>query len=191
MLATDLALKLDAPPREMQAAGRRALAAIEEWALESFSAELLRANIAEGLLAHGLVGSAAELIDPFIEEDPRVNHWVFHNTRVGLDVVRGRLTDALRRAQQLDDLRLPNLVGDVEFHDKQAWAELWSGHPDAALGRLTRLLNTVADIKKARFTGACLALAARAAADLAAAARFGPERRQQLADEDKSGSWPA
>jgi hypothetical protein len=167
----------------MQAAGRRALAAVEEWDLESFHTELLRTNIAEGLLVHGWVGSAAEHVDPFIEQDLRVDHWAVNLARVGLDVVRGHLADALERAQQLDDLSLPDFVGDVEFHDKQAWAELWSGHPGAALDRLTGLLNTVADTKQARFSGACLALAARGAADLATTTRAGPGRRQQLADQ--------
>jgi tetratricopeptide (TPR) repeat protein len=174
---TDLQLRQGAPTDEIEKASRSGLLAADRWNLDNYESALLRANVAAGLFRAGHVDRAVALVDPVTDGDPVLRRWVTHQMRIQLDVARGRLDEALTRVVQLDSIAVTPLSNKLEFDAAMATAELWAGRPEAALTRLLGVLDEATGTDVAHDAGECLALATRAAADLAAAE---PGRRRPL-----------
>jgi tetratricopeptide (TPR) repeat protein len=174
---TDLQLRQGAPVDEIEKASRSSLWAAERWNLDNYESALLRANVAAGLLRAGHLDRAAALVDPVTTGDPVLRRWVTHQMRIQLDVARGRLDEALTRVAQLGSIAVTPLSNKLEFDAAMATAELWADRPEAALTRLLGVLDEATGTDVVQDAGECLALATRAAADLAAAE---PRRRKPL-----------
>lgn len=166
---TDLLLRRGAPAEELEEAGRRGLEAAERWDLASPGSAVVRSNIAEAYFRAGHVERAAGFVDPVTDGAATQRNWAAHSTRVGLDVARGRLDDALARVVELDRIPVTALANKIEHDAGMATVELWAGRPEAALKRLLAVLDEASGTDVAQQSGECLALVARAAADLAAA----------------------
>ena len=184
--ATDLVLKTDGSCEEMEAAGRRALDVIEAWGLDSGASNTVRANMARGFRLHGRPQRAADVLGdvggPVEGDGVLLEEWPLHLECLALDTLRGRHEEALARATVLDSLRLPMFAVEPEYHEVLAGAELWAGQADRARIRLEGFLGSVAPTESSQYSGACLAMAARAAADVAARSRAGAAQRAELAE---------
>ena len=149
----------------------------------SSGATLLAANAAEALLALGRTGEAAAVIDPLTPGPPDRDHWVVHDLRAEIDLLRGDLGAAARRRQLLDAITAP--IGSVDFarEDAQRAAELalWAGRPGDALAEVQQALPLFQDADPSITCGRLLAAGMRACADLAGQARA---RRDSSATED-------
>ena len=121
--AADVAL------RGLKAAGQAGLAA-------SWPATVLAANAAEALLALGRTTEAAALVDPLTSGPPDRDHWLVHQARAEIDVLRGDIDAATRRRRMID--AIPGHRGNVDFarESAQRAAELAlrAGRPGDALG---------------------------------------------------------
>ena len=168
---TDLLLRRGAPAEEVEAAGRPGLEAAERWDVTSPESFALRSNVAEAFLRAGHVDRAAGFIDPVTDAVPALGSWATQSARVELDTARGRLDDALARVAQLDRIVIQPLSNKVQHDAGMAAAELWADRPEAALTRLLSVLDEATGTDVAHDAGECLALVARAAADVAAADR--------------------
>jgi DNA-binding CsgD family transcriptional regulator/tetratricopeptide (TPR) repeat protein len=133
----------------------------------------LAANAAEALLARGRTDEAASLIVPLTTGPPDRSHWVVHELRAQIDLLRGELAAATQRQQQIVAIAGP--IGSVDFGTESAQraAELalWVQRPDEALGEVRRALALFKTSDMAILCGRLLASGMRACADLAEQAR--------------------
>ena len=104
--------------------------------------DIVAGNACEALLAVGRTAEAAALIDPLTAGPPDRNHWLVHEDRAEIDLLRGDTDAATRRLQEID-ARYAH-IGHVEFARESARraAELalWDGRPSDALNRVQRVL---------------------------------------------------
>jgi DNA-binding CsgD family transcriptional regulator/tetratricopeptide (TPR) repeat protein len=139
----------------------------------SFDATVLISNAAEGLISRGHTSEAAALIDPLTAEPLDHDHWVVHEWRAEIDLLRGNIAAAASRRQQVDDLigHSGGIDWACESVTRAAELALWSGRPAAALAevRHVQALFQVPDL--AILCGRLLAAGMRACADLAELAR--------------------
>jgi len=164
-IETDIVLRFGGGPEALVAAGRRGLAAAEEWHLQTFRAFGVRSNIAAGLLRAGRVAEAAQLVDPYTEDPNYVEVHHLVGVRVALEVVRGRLKEAAACLEALE-LALPWVAEDLEATALVVPCELWSDRPDLAWERLRLILEAETGSDRVS-AGECQVLLVRAAADLA------------------------
>lgn len=177
---TDLLLMACHPPDEVERAARPGLVGSRTWGIESFERSVLLANVAIAWIRAGRIGRAAELLEPVVERGRSSNLWLLRVLMADVDVARGRREAARRRFDELlshDGADLQFLAADL------ALFELWERRPDRALDVLEGLFGRPARPNIPGETGVALALAARAAADLAAVdPRHGtPAGRRRLA----------
>jgi DNA-binding CsgD family transcriptional regulator len=159
----------------------RGLDAARQAGLASWDmATILAANASEALLALGRTGEAAALIDPLTAGPPDRAHWLVHEARAEVDLLRGDIGAALRRWQLIS--AFPAMISRVDFTyesaQRAAEAWLWAGRPDDALQETRQAL---AEFKVPDLTILCgrlLAAGMGACADLAERARA---RRDQPA----------
>ena len=139
----------------------------------SFSASFLAGNAAEALLAGGQTAEAAALIDPLTTGPPDRLHWVVHEARAEIDLLRGDFNAAARRRQQIDALFANIRQAEFARESAQRAVELalWAGHPGDALHEAQRALPLFRTRYLAVFCGRLLAAGMRACADLAEQAR--------------------
>ena len=187
---------------EVVAAGRPGLKSATAWGLETIPTFLLRANMAKALRLAGEVHRAAELIDPVpVGDQPTYEDLGVQGERASLDMVRGRCGLAVTRYNALTALPATTLANRIEFAENSATVDLWCDRPQAAFDRLLAVLRDSMKTAAAAEVGADLALAARAAADVADASegtrRDLPEQLQRLLDQAQidpfaqSGSFEA
>jgi DNA-binding CsgD family transcriptional regulator len=160
----------------------------------SWGVNILAANAAEALLARGRTAEAAALIDPLTAGPPDRDHWLVHEARAEIDLLRGDIDAAAGRRQLID--AIPAHLSTVDFarESAQRAAELalWAGEPGDALAEVQRLLPLLNTPDLAIFCGRLLAAGLRACADLAEQARA---RRDEPAAEaaraaaDYLASW--
>jgi DNA-binding CsgD family transcriptional regulator len=160
----------------------------------SWGVNILAANAAEALLARGRTAEAAALIDPLTAGPPDRDHWLVHEARAEIDLLRGDIDAAAGRRQLID--AIPAHLSTVDFarESAQRAAELalWAGEPGDALAEVQRLLPLLNTPDLAIFCGRLLAAGLRACADLAEQARA---RRDEPATEaaraaaDYLASW--
>ena len=68
----------------------------------SFGAAILIFNAAEALLAGGRTAEAAALIDPLTAGPPDRDHWITHEARAEIDLLRGDIDAAAARRRLID-----------------------------------------------------------------------------------------
>ena len=169
---------------EVAEAGRPGLESAASWGLETFPALILRGNVSASLRLSGQVARAAELIDAFIgQEQPTHEDVPVQAERASLDLLRGRCAEALARFDSLAALWTPGLSNRIEVAEDVASADLWCGRPRPALDRRVGVLRDSVDTAASTEAGAVLALAARAAADVADASGASDARRRELRDQ--------
>jgi DNA-binding CsgD family transcriptional regulator len=148
----------------------------------SWGVNVLTANAAEALLARGRMAEAAALIDPLTTGPPDRDHWLVHQARAEIDLLRGAIDAAAGRRRLID--AIPDHAGNVDFSRElaQRGAELalWDGHPSDALAEVQRVLPLLKTTDLTIFCGRLLAAGLWACADLAEAARA---RRDEPAAE--------
>jgi DNA-binding CsgD family transcriptional regulator/tetratricopeptide (TPR) repeat protein len=103
---------------------------------------ILAVNAAESLLTAGRTAQAAALIDPLTEGHPDGDHWLAHQCRVEIDLLRGDLEAAARRRQQITALvgQVGNFEWSRESAQRAAELALWAGRPDEAVDAVRRTL---------------------------------------------------
>ncbi len=151
---------------------------------DSWNASYLRRNAAVALIDAGRVADAAAIIDPVTEPGQVADMYVV-SLRAELDVKRGRDSERPEPRTIGLDLRSPEpdlfLGGELDFQLRYAELALWDGEPGDALDQLLVGIEAAAVSDKAQFLGSALAMAMRACADLADAARAAGSR-DALAD---------
>jgi DNA-binding CsgD family transcriptional regulator len=163
----------------------------------SLIATVLACNASEALLAMGRTAEAAALIDPLTIGPPDRLHWLAHEARAEIDLLRGNTGAAAGRRQQIDAL-LAHIghVSHAEFarESAQRAAELalWDGRPGDALAEVQRVLGPFKTPVPSIFCGRLLTAGMRACADLAEQARArrdGPAAEAARAAADGLASW--
>jgi hypothetical protein len=174
---------------------RRGLQAARQAGREaSFDAAILANNVAEALLACGRTAEAAAPIDPLTTGPPDRDHWVAHECRVEIDMLRGDLEAATRRQQQINAAtgHVGSIERDREAADVAAELALWAGRPGDALQEVRRVLAPFTAPDLTIFCGRLLVAGMRACADLAEQARArrdGYAARDALAAAGDLASW--
>jgi DNA-binding CsgD family transcriptional regulator len=149
----------------------------------AWHAGLLAVYAAKALLALGRTGDAAALIDPLTAGPPDRDHWVVHDMRAEIDLLRG-LFEAAEGRRQL----LGAIIAHVGWENyvrgaaqRAAELALWAGRPGDALAEVQQVLPLFRAPDLTILCGQLLASGMRACADLAEQARA---RRDQPAAED-------
>ena len=170
---TDALLKLakfqsaaDVALRGLVAARR---AGLEAW----YGATVLAGNASEALLALGATAQAAALVDPLTTGLPDRDHWVVHEARAEIDLLRGDVKAAAGRHQQVREIIGP--VGNRHYARESAClgaeVALWAGWPGDALDEVRRVFPLFKAPDLTILCGRLLAAGMRACADLAEQAR--------------------
>ena len=139
----------------------------------SFGTAVLTANAAEAMLARGRTSEAAALIDPLTPGPPDRDHYLVHEFRAEIDLLRGDIDTAAKRLQQVDALMggLSGIEQVREAAQRAAEVALWAGRPGDALVKVNRVLTKFKDPDLTIFCGRLLTIGLRACADLAEQAR--------------------
>ena len=177
LLHTDVLLLACACADQVAAAAARGLHVAAVWGLETRGVQVLRFNVATAWTRAGRIGLAAELVDPLTESVSSTTVSLMHVRRAALDWVRGHDEAARARFDALegrDGVDLGLLVTE------RADFEVWHGEPTATLEALSELCQIGSGALQRGETGVPLALAARAAADLAAGSPRAGRRRLEL-----------
>lgn len=173
-----------APADEVAEAGRPALEAAAAWGIETIFVSMVRNNVAEALRRSGQVQRAAEIIDPVTTgREPTVDNYFEHAERAILDLLQGRVEDAITRLEIVWTMPNPHIWNLMALAEAFAYAELWSGRPQQALDRLRAMLDESFGTDAGSDTAPLLVLAAHAAADVAATPHPGSASRHELLDE--------
>lgn len=128
----------------------------------------------------GRTAEAAALIDPLTGGSPDRAHWVLHQCRAEIDLLRGDIEAASRRQQQINAVtgRIRSLDVAPEAAQRAAELVLWAGRPGDALPEVKRVLALFEIPDLTILCGRLLVAGMRACADLAERARA---RRDDLA----------
>jgi hypothetical protein len=139
---SDALLKTGRFQQAAEVARRGLQAARQDGRGASFDAAILANNVAEALLACGRTAEAGAVIDPLTTGPPDRDHWVAHQCRVELDVLRGDLEAAARRQQRINTAtgRIGSIERDREAADVAAELALWAERPGDALQQVRRAL---------------------------------------------------
>ena len=169
---------------EVVEAGRPGLESAATWGLETTTSHALRANMAQALVRAGRVRAAAALVDPVTSRDhPTYEDLSVQEVRATLDMLRGRPAEALARCDLLTGFPSAHVENRFWFAGSAASVELWCGRPAAAWARTTAVLRESLTTDAAAWSSGVLAVAARAAAEVADADLRGPRRRHDLGAE--------
>jgi len=134
----------------------------------------LVANAAEAFLAVGHTAEAAALIDPLTTGPPDRDHWLAHECRAEIDLLRGDISAAAGRQQLID--AFPARISGLEFAresgQRAVELALWARRPADALHEVNAALARLEDPGlTVIFCGRLLGAGMRACADLAEQAR--------------------
>ena len=181
---TFILMMAGAPADEVAEAGRPALEAAAAWGIETVFVSIVRSNVAESWRRSGQVHRAAEIIDPVTTgREPTVDNYFEHAERVILDLLRGRVEDAITRLEIVWTMPNPHIWNAMERAERYAYVHLWSGRPQRALDCLRAMLDECFGTDAGSDTAPLLVLAAQAAADVAATPQPGSASRHELLDE--------
>jgi DNA-binding CsgD family transcriptional regulator/tetratricopeptide (TPR) repeat protein len=149
----------------------------------SVETTILIAYATEALLALGRTAEAAALVDPLITGPPDRSHWLVHDCRAEIDLLRGDIEMADQRRQQIKACarNLGHIENAREFAQRAAELALWAGRPSDALEEVQRVLPLFKTRDLTIFCGPLLGSGMRACADLAEQARA---RRDEPTAED-------
>ena len=162
------------------AVGRRGLQAAGQAGLAGYwNTTIVAANVAECLLACGRTAQAAALIDPLTDGPPAADHWLAHQIRAEIDLLRGDVAAAARRREQITALigHIASFEWSRESAQRAAELALWTGRPDEALEAVCRALALPEAPRWAFVCGQLLSVGVWACADLA-------ERGRACRDDD-------
>jgi transcriptional regulator with XRE-family HTH domain/tetratricopeptide (TPR) repeat protein len=175
----------EAAQRGLQAARRTGREA-------SFDAAVLAANAAEAMLARGHTAEAAALLDPLTTGPPNPDHWLMHELRAEIDLLRGDADAAAERQQQINAVGRTS-IADLAHEAAQRAAELalWAGRPGDALHQARRVLASFKTPYLTIFCGRLLTAGVRACADLAEQARARRDDRATRAAMDAAAELTA
>jgi DNA-binding SARP family transcriptional activator/tetratricopeptide (TPR) repeat protein len=170
----------DVASRGLGAARR---AGLEAW----FAATFLAYNAFEAHLALGSTAQAAALVDPLTTGLPDRDHWVLHEARAEIDLLRGDVNAAARRHQRVK--AIIGSVSDMLYARESACrgteVALWAGRPGDALDEVRRVFPLFKAPDLTILCGRLLAAGMRACADLAEQARA---RRDAHAAEEAAAA---
>ena len=172
--------------RDARQAGRQA----------TFQALLLAANAAEAMLARGGTSEAAALLDPLTTGAPDRDHFLVHQLRAEIDLLRGDIEAAGERQQCIIGLlgRIASIDFTREATQRAAEFALWTGRPGDALGEVQRVTALFKAPDLTITCGRLLVAGMRACADLAERARArrdGPAASAATAAADGLATWAA
>ena len=154
----------------------------------------LAVNAAEALLAVGRTAEAAALIDPLTTGPPDRDHWLAHECRAEIDLLRGDI-DGCHPAAAADQGVQPSPAHDdscPRWRQRAAELALWAGRPADALEEVRRVLALFTAPDLTILCGRLLAAGMRACADLAEQARARRDDHAAdaaLAAADGLASW--
>ena len=119
----------------LRAAGQ---AGLKAWVFDRIPA----ANAAVGLLASGRTAEAAAVIDPLTAGPPDRDHWLVHQARAEIDLLRGHIEAAAGRRQQIKVCvgHIGSIEHARESAQRAAELALWAGRPGDALAEARRVL---------------------------------------------------
>jgi DNA-binding CsgD family transcriptional regulator/tetratricopeptide (TPR) repeat protein len=146
----------------------------------SWGFTVLAADAAEALLAHGRTAEAAALIDPLTTGAPDRDHWLVHEARAEIDLLRGDTAAARRRLTHVAPAHRGHIDYARESAQRAAELALWAGEPGDALAEIRRVLPLFTTPDLTISCGRLLEAGLRACADLAEQARA---RRDEPAAE--------
>jgi len=177
---SDALLKLARFQGAAEAASRGVDAARQAGLASWDMATILAANASEALLALGRTAEAAAMVDPLTAGPPDPAHWLVHEARAEVDLLRGDTGAAVRRWQLIS--AFPAMISRVDFTyesaQRAAEAWLWAGRPDDALREARQALAQFKVPDLTILCGRLLVAGMGACADLAERARA---RRDQPA----------
>jgi DNA-binding CsgD family transcriptional regulator len=141
----------------------------EAWSITS----VLIFNACEGLLSRGRTAEAADLIDPLTVGQADHDHWMVHVCRAEIDLLRGDITAATGRQQQINALsgHRGSIDQGSDVAQKAAELALWAGRPGDALRETWQALAPYTAPDLTVFCARLLGGGMRACADLAEQAR--------------------
>jgi DNA-binding CsgD family transcriptional regulator len=128
---------------------------------------LLVANTVDCLLLTGDVDAAEQLVAPHAFSDATNAGWPLHLARAELDLLAGNFAGAIARAEQVDAMGYHLDEMHMGVAAVGATADLWQRKPRSGLQRIDLAWAVVHASPRAARASRMLALAARAAADLA------------------------
>lgn len=168
LVVTDMLLKTCAAASSVAEAASSALAAAQEWSIDSYTVAALRSNVAEAQLLEGRTSEAAEPILAATQAPIDHDHFWLYLERAQVEMLRGDLAAAAADFAALDAIPLSSLLNRSEVIHPASELLLWTGQPDLALDLLTGLLDRLLPTDLSIFQTGLLSRAARAAADLGA-----------------------
>ena len=139
----------------------------------SFEAAILIFNAGEALLAGGRTAEAAALIDPLTAGPPDRDHWIMHEARAEIDLLRGDIDAAAARRRLIGAIPAHFGTGPAARESARRAAELavWAGRPGDALAEVQQALPLLQTTDLTILCGWLLAVGMGACADLAEGAR--------------------
>lgn len=165
---TDLLLVTAASSRDVEAAAGPALASARAADIESFIlSTMVVGNVVEALLRDGRTARARALIDPATSDAPRFTTRFLHLLRAKAEVARGELDQAGRRLDDIAAFEFDAPSHRLSLVETRAYHLVWANRPAEAWAALADLFSREQPVSWSAYTGTSLALAARAAADLA------------------------
>jgi hypothetical protein len=137
--------------------------------------------MAKALRLAGEVEHAAAILDPLpLDGPPTYEDQGVQGERAALDMVCGRCDQAVMRYDALTALPVSTLANRIELAEDGATIDLWCHRPQIALDRLLAVLRDAVTTPAAAEVGGDLALAARAAADVAESSKASAAIRRDL-----------
>jgi hypothetical protein len=164
MMVTDALLTHARPSAEVEAAGRAALAILDEYDLPNARGNLVRSNVCESLIQGGHVARAAALLPAGVHESTDYTSWPLRLVAALIDVAHGNFQEALGL---LDSDRQTDFEVSAAYAVPTAEILLWTGQADRAGADLMTLLEGSASSRATQFGTSALLTVVRAAADLA------------------------
>ena len=137
----------------------------------SWGFTVLAADAAEALLVRGRTAEAAALIDPLTAGPPDRDHWLAHEARAEIDLLRGDTAAARRRLINTTPAHRGHVDYARESAQRAAELALWAGEPGDALAEVQRVLPLFQTPDLTILCGRLLTAGLRGCADLAEQAR--------------------
>ena len=134
------------------------------------------------------------MIDPLTAGPPDRDHWLVHQARAEIDLLRGHIEAAAGRRQQIKVCvgHIGSIEHARESAQRAAELALWAGRPGDALAEARRVLPLFEATDLTIFCGRLLTAGLRACGDLAEQARARrdePAADAAAADADALTSW--
>jgi DNA-binding CsgD family transcriptional regulator/tetratricopeptide (TPR) repeat protein len=147
----------------------------------SWGFTVLAADAAEALLVRGCTAEAAALIDPLTTGPPDRDHWLVHEARAEIDLLRGDTAAARQRLTDTAPAHRGHIDYARESAQRAAELALWAGEPGDSLAEVRRVLPLLQTPDLTILCGRLLAAGLRACADLAEQARARRDERAAAA----------